>query len=120
MGTGNLLIQSLSQIGQAGQGPYPDWVQVFTDYLKNVAAQGDLRDDIDPVEAGETVCARVLGSHLLSDAIGEDICGRLARAWRVLIVAGVPSESVPYFQEFLPASPRSTPGPSSPSGPSRH
>jgi len=30
MGTGNLLIQSLSQIGQAGQGLYPDWVQVFT------------------------------------------------------------------------------------------
>ncbi len=101
VGTGNLLVQALSQIGSAGQGLYPDWLQVFTTYLKNVAAQGDLSDGVDPAEAGETVCASVLGAQLLSDAIGDDVCSRLARAWRVLIVALVPSESVSYFQEFL-------------------
>jgi AcrR family transcriptional regulator len=101
VGTGNLLVQSLGQVGHAGQGLYPDWVEVFTGYLKTVAAQGYLRSDVDPVEAGETVCASVLGSHLLSDALGEDVCGRLARAWRVLIVALVPDDSVSYFQEFL-------------------
>ncbi len=101
VGTGNLLIQSLNQIGQAGHGLYPDWVEVFTGYLKTVAAQGDLRADVDPVEAGDTVCASVLGAQLLSDAVGDDVCGRLVRAWRVLLVAIVPDESVPYFQEFL-------------------
>ena len=101
VGTGNLLIQSLSQVGHTGEGLYPDWVEVFTGYLKTVAAQGDLRSDVDPVEAGETVCASVLGSQLLSDALGDDVCGRLARAWRVLITAVVPDESVSYFQEFL-------------------
>lgn len=101
VGTGNLLIQALSQVGSAGQGLYPDWLQVFIAYLKDVAAQGDLSDDVDPAEAGEAVCASVLGAQLLSDAIGDDVCGRLARAWRVLIVALVPSESVSYFQEFL-------------------
>lgn len=101
VGTGNLLVQSLGQVGHAGQGLYPDWVEVFTGYLKTVAAQGDLRSDVDAVEAGETVCASVLGSHLLSDALGDDVCGRLARAWRVLIVALVPDDSVSYFQEFL-------------------
>jgi len=91
----------LSQVGHTGEGLYPDWVEVFTGYLKNVAAQGDLRTDVDPVDAGETVCASVLGAQLLSDAIGDDVCGRLARAWRVLITAVVPDESVSYFQEFL-------------------
>ena len=56
---------------------------------------------MDPVEAGDTVCASVLGAQLLSDAVGDDPCRRLARAWRVLIVAIVPDESVSYFQEFL-------------------
>lgn len=101
VGTGNLLVQSLSQVGHSGQGLYPDWVEVFTGYLKNVAAQGDLRSDLDSADAGEAVCASVLGSQLLSDALGDDVCGRLARAWRVLIVALVPDESVSYFQEFL-------------------
>jgi AcrR family transcriptional regulator len=101
VGTGNLLIQALSQVGSAGQGLYPDWLQVFIAYLKDIAAQGDLSDDVDPAEAGETVCESVLGAQLLSDAIGDDVCGRLARAWRILIVALVPSESVSYFQEFL-------------------
>lgn len=101
VGTGNLLVQSLSQVGHAGQGLYPGWVDVFTGYLKIVAAQGDLRTDIDPVEAGETVCATVLGAQLLSDATGDDVCGRLGQAWRLLIPALVPRESVPYFREFL-------------------
>ncbi len=47
------------------------------------------------------VCASVLGSQLLSDAIGDDVCGQLARAWRVLNAAVVPDESAFYFQEFL-------------------
>jgi hypothetical protein len=47
-------------------------------------------------------CAQAcLSAQLLSDAMGDDVCGRLGRAWRVLIVALVPSESVPYFREFL-------------------
>ena len=101
VGAGNLLIQSLNQVGHAGQGLYPDWIGMFTWYLKTVAAQGDLRNDVDTVEAGETVCASVLGAQLLSDAMHDNVCGRLARAWRVLIVALVPDESVAYFHEFL-------------------
>ena len=39
-------------------------------------------------------------SHLLSDAIGDDLFARLARAWRVLIVGVVAEESVTFFEEF--------------------
>jgi hypothetical protein len=30
VGTGNLLVQSLEQVGHAGEVLYPDWVDVFT------------------------------------------------------------------------------------------
>ena len=87
VGTGNLLVHSLGQVGHAGQGLYPDWVEVFTGYLKNVAAQGDWRKDVDPVEAGETVCASVLGGQALSPRWATTSAVRPAQAVLVQVVA---------------------------------
>ena len=101
VGVGNLLAQSLSQIGDAGTRAYVDFTAVFIDHAKSAAAQGDLRTDVVPEEAGEAIWVAVLGCHLLSDAIGDDLFARLARAWRVLIVGIVAEESVTFFEEFL-------------------
>lgn len=101
VGVGNLLAQSLSQIGDAGTRAYVDWTAVFIDHAKSAAAQGDLRTDVVPEDAGEAIWVAVLGCHLLSDAIGDDLFARLARAWRVLIVGIVAEESVTFFEEFL-------------------
>ena len=101
VGVGNLLAQSLSQIGDAGTRAYVDWTVVFIDHAKSAAAQGDLRTDVVPEDAGEAIWVAVLGCHLLSDAIGDDLFARLARAWRVLIVGIVAEESVTFFEEFL-------------------
>ena len=101
VGIGNLLAQSLSQIGDAGTRAYVDFTAVFIDHAKSAAAQGDLRTDVVPEEAGEAIWVAVLGCHLLSDAIGDDLFARLARAWRVLIVGIVAEESVTFFEEFL-------------------
>ncbi|HNP14724.1 MAG TPA: TetR/AcrR family transcriptional regulator, partial [Mycobacterium sp.] len=70
VGIGNLLAQSLSQIGDAGTRAYVDFTAVFIDHAKSAAAQGDLRTDVVPEEAGEAIWVAVLGCHLLSDAIG--------------------------------------------------
>ncbi len=101
VGIGNLLAQSLSQIGGAGTRAYVDFTAVFIDHAKSAAAQGDLRTDVVPEEAGEAIWVAVLGCHLLSDAIGDDLFARLARAWRVLIVGVVAEESVTFFEDFL-------------------
>jgi len=101
VGIGNLLAQSLSQIGDAGTRAYVDFTAVFIDHAKSAAAQGDLRTDVVPEEAGEAIWVAVLGCHLLSDAIGDDLFARLARAWRVLIVGVVAEESLTFFEEFL-------------------
>ncbi|HRD13605.1 MAG TPA: TetR/AcrR family transcriptional regulator [Mycobacterium sp.] len=101
VGIGNLLAQSLSQIGDAGTRAYVDFTAVFIDHAKSAAAQGDLRTDVVPEEAGEAIWVAVLGCHLLSDAIGDDLFARLARAWRVLIVGVVAEGSVAFFEDFL-------------------
>ena len=101
VGIGNLLAQSLSQIGGAGTRAYVDFTAVFIDHAKSAAAQGDLRTDVVPEEAGEAIWVAVLGCHLLSDAIGDDLFARLARAWRVLIVGVVAEGSVAFFEDFL-------------------
>ena len=101
VGIGNLLAQSLSQIGDAGTRAYIDFTAVFIDHAKSAAAQGDLRTDVVPEEAGEAIWVAVLGCHLLSDAIGDDLFARLARAWRVLIVGVVAEGSVAFFEDFL-------------------
>lgn len=101
VGIGNLLAQSLGQISDAGNRAYGDWTAVFATHTKEAAAQGDLRDDIAPEDAGEAILVAVLGCHLLADALGDDLFARLARTWRVLIAATVSAESAPFFQEFL-------------------
>ena len=101
VGTGNLLIQSLNQIGDRGARAYPDWTGIFAAEAKSAAAQGDLRIDTEPEEVGEAIWVAMLGCQLLSDALGDNLFVRLARAWRVLIRAVVPDESSAFFQEYL-------------------
>jgi hypothetical protein len=43
----------------------------------------------------------VLGSHLLSDAVGDNVHARLARSWRVLLGGIVPQGSLPYVRDFV-------------------
>ncbi len=61
---------------------------------------GPLRD-IDPDDLAETICVSVLGSHLLSDAMGDDLFARLTRAWRIMLRGAVPHTSRRYFDDFL-------------------
>ena len=51
VGTGNLLIQSLSQVGHTGYGLYPDWVEVFTGYC-TTAVRRDRRRRLRPAGPG--------------------------------------------------------------------
>lgn len=98
---GNLLAQSLSQVGNAGRRVFPEWVPAFVASVKEVAAQGDLRPDVTPEDAGETIYVTVLGGQLLTDALGDDPLARLTRGWTVLIDAIVPEKLAPHFHDCL-------------------
>jgi AcrR family transcriptional regulator len=97
----NQLRQALSQVSGAGAKTYVYATQGFLDQVEKAVAEGDVRADIAPGDVAETICAGVLGCHLLSDAMGDDPFARLARTWRVLLRSIVSDDALPYFHDFL-------------------
>ena len=98
---GNELSQALGQVSDAGQQIFARTTVVFVEEVKNALAAGDLRTDVKPDDVGEAIWVTVIGCQFLSAAIGDDQVTRLTRAWRVLLRAIVPAESLPYFHEVL-------------------
>lgn len=99
--TGRQLAQALSQISGTGAQSIGDWTAMFVAEVERAISQGDVCDDVDPAEAGEAIWVAMLGTHLLSNALGDDIDARLTKVWRVLLRAIVPAESRTYFLEFV-------------------
>lgn len=83
------------------------WLATIATQLRRVAAEGDLRDDIDPDVAAETLVATTAGTSLMSfeKSGGADLRERLLRTWRILLPALVPEHSVPYLREFVDREP---------------
>lgn len=98
---GQELSQALSQISTAGARMYTEWTARFADMVRAVAASGELRPDVDSVDAAEAIWVGALGSHLVSAAVGDDAYARLARSWRVLLRSLLPEESLPEFDDLL-------------------
>ena len=98
---GNQLSQALGQVSDAGSRILSETTAAFIDVVKKAATSGDLRADLDPEEVGEAIWVNVLGCQFLSAAIGDDLVARLARAWRIMLHAIVPDESLIYFTEVV-------------------
>ncbi len=98
---GKELARSLTQISDAGRTAFEVWTADFIGGVQKAAAQGELLADVDPDEVGEAIWVSVLGTDLLSNALGEDYATRLAEVWQVLLRGIVPAESLGYFQEFV-------------------
>lgn len=99
--TANQLRQCLSQVSAAGSPTYQYTVDAFRMQVDKAIAEGDVEFDVDPDDLAETICVSVLGSHLLSDAMGDDLFARLTRAWRIMLRGSVPHSSRRYFDGFL-------------------
>ena len=97
---GKQLAQSLTQVSDRGPTAFEEWTTRFVGQVRAAITPGGC-GDLDPEEVGETVWVTVLGSHLLSDAVGDDLYARLARSWRVLLGAVVPRGSLPYFRDYV-------------------
>ena len=98
---GKQLAQSLNQVSDRGPKAFVEWTTLFVGQVRAAVTSGDLRDDLDPDDVSETIWATVLGSHLLSDAVGDDLYARLARSWRVLVGGIAPQGSLAYFRDFV-------------------
>lgn len=98
---GNLLAQSLTQISSAGSRMYLDWTPAVTAALIRAAAEGDVREGVDPAELAQTIWMTIVGCHLLADALDDSRIGRLTVAWQTLLPTIVPKQKLAYFSEFV-------------------
>lgn len=98
---GQELSQALYQISTEGARMYTDWTARFADMVCAVADAGELCPDVDATDAAEAIWVGVLGSHLVSAAVGDDPHARLARSWRVLLRSLLPPDSLPEFDVLL-------------------
>ena len=97
------LRHALGEFSEAAATSNRDWSSAMSAQLARVRTEGDLREDVDPNDAAETIVAAIIGSTLMSaeSSYGADLPARLLRMWGVLLPAIVPEHSLPYFREFL-------------------
>jgi AcrR family transcriptional regulator len=97
------LTHTLGHLSEAAAHANRAWLSAMAAQLTRIAEEGDLREDVDPDAAAETIVAATIGSTLMSAEMsdGTDLPARLLRMWGVLLAAIVPEDSLPYLREFL-------------------
>ncbi len=97
---GNQLLQALTQISSVGSQIYSDWTAEFTAALTAALKPWELREG-HAAEVAEAMWAGVLGSYLLSEALGDDPYPRLASSWRTTVHAIAPESAIVHYNVLL-------------------
>jgi AcrR family transcriptional regulator len=103
------LTAALSGFNEAAARFSADTVELMAAQARRAGAEGDLRQDIDPVVISESIVGAMFGTRLLSNAISAkglasdpvDLTGRTSQMWELLLAGVVTESSFPYFREFL-------------------
>ncbi len=104
------LAAALSGFNEAASRLYANCVAGMAAEARRAITEGDLRDDLDPKAASESLIGAIFGMRLLRNAISGhdinaglvgDLTGCLSQLWELLL-PGIASEaSLPYFRQFL-------------------
>lgn len=104
------LVAALSGYNDAAARSCSAWVAEVTAQARRAIAEGDLREDVDPVALSEVIVGAMVGTRLLSIAMARgrstdgprtERTSQLSQIW-LLLLPGVASDaSLPYFQQFL-------------------
>lgn len=109
------LTAALSGFNDAATRFCADMVDLMAAQAQRAAAEGDLRQELDPVLISESIVGAMLGMHLLGNAMAaERTAGRTADSgvvarhtratsqfWELLLAGTVSEASLPYFRQFL-------------------
>ena len=82
---GNEILQALTQISTTATQTYAEWTRQFVAGFTRAVEGARLNTPQSVAEMAEGVWAGVLGSHLLSCALGGDPFERLANTWRTML-----------------------------------
>jgi AcrR family transcriptional regulator len=102
------LTAALAGFNQAAANFSANFIEVMAAQARRASAEGDLRQDLDPVVVSQSIVGAMFGTRLLCNAISAkgrgvngDSAGRTSRFWELLLGGIVTEESLPYFREFL-------------------
>lgn len=104
------LVGALSGFNDAAARCCQTWVDAMAEQAREAIDEGDLRDDVDPVQLSESIVGAMVGTRLISIAMSrartgegmlEDLYGRLGQLWILLLPGVVAEASLPYFKQFL-------------------
>lgn len=80
---------------------YTQLTRRSTDVVSAGIAEGDLRADLNPPQAGHTLCTAILGTFLHCTAAGNDLHARLADVLHTMMAALCTPDSLPHYAEFI-------------------
>lgn len=109
------LTAALTGFNEAAMRFCANMVELMAAQAQRAAAEGDVRQDLDPVVISESIVGAMFGTRLLYNAIAaKGLAGRDASAsaegglaphtnqfWELLLPGIVTEASLPYFREFL-------------------
>ncbi|MDT5259028.1 MAG: hypothetical protein QOD10_4108 [Mycobacterium sp.] len=104
------LTAALAGFNQSAANFSANFIEVMAAQARRASAEGDLRQDLDPVVISESIVGAMFGTRLLCNAISAKgrsghreggSARRTSQFWELLLGGIVTEESLPYFREFL-------------------
>jgi AcrR family transcriptional regulator len=101
--TAEQLTLAFGKFNDTGASVYAKWVEGMAAEVSRAIAEGDLREDLDPIPVSEAIIGATFGTRILSQSTpaGNDLIGRLTLMWELLFPAIVTDSSLAYYREYL-------------------
>jgi AcrR family transcriptional regulator len=86
---------------------YAAWIEAMTAEARRAIAEGDIREELDPLVVSESIIGATFGARMMGERTGEgtgdgnDLVRRLTQMWELLFPAIVTETSLGYYREFL-------------------
>jgi AcrR family transcriptional regulator len=81
---------------------YAARVEVMTAEARRAIAEGDIREELDPLVVSESIIGATFGARMMGQTgDGNDLVRRLTQMWELLFPAIVTETSLGYYREFL-------------------
>jgi AcrR family transcriptional regulator len=81
---------------------YAAWIEATTAEARRAIAEGDIREELDPLVISESIIGATFGARMMGQTgDGNDLVRRLTQMWELLFPAIVTEASLGYYREFL-------------------
>jgi AcrR family transcriptional regulator len=81
---------------------YAAWIEAMTVEARRAIAEGDIREELDPLMVSESIIGATFGARMMGQTgDGNDLVRRLTQMWELLFPAIVTEASLGYYREFL-------------------